>query len=403
MPSKKCKANDERLKGCKRKLYPTENQKSLLDRNIEVARAVYNLALEIQIKNRDAGNKYIQYFDICKIFQKLRNEDQNFKWLNDVSIGVIREALLDADNAFMKFFAGLNRFPRFKSKKSKKSFTTRSDRTRIKGNYVQISGLSGELIDAKKHHIPDDVALHNTTVTFDGTDYWFSCTYEKDSIDYTDKPKTDVIGVDVGIRKMMATSDGQFYYLPDTSKEEEKLSRISVHVQKYIKRYTREAERTRTKYEDVPKSKNYSKLLAKQRKCYKKISNKRKTAIHTATKRIVENNPKAIVIETIKVNQIIRDKPFMKKYKPQMMFYEIHRQLDYKAADRGIPVFRAPTDFPSTQICSACGAIRKVSPSVKTFKCQCCGLKIDRDTNAAINLKNLVHEEDNKIVFSIDA
>ena len=401
MPSKICNANSNRLRGCKKKLYPTKEQKSLIDRNIEVSRAVYNIALEIQIKNRDDGNKFIQYYDMCSIISKLRNDDPKYQWLNDVSIGVIREALLDLDNAFMKFFNKINRFPKFKSKKSKKSFTTRSDRTRIKGSKIQLSGLSKELINAKKHQIPSDIPIHNPTVTYDGNDYWFSCTYERDPIDMSNKEKTDIIGIDVGIRNMITTSNGQFFHLPDTSKLENRLKRAQRRLQKDYDKYSNEAKRTRTKYENVPKSKNHLKRLEKQRKIYKKISNIRKNAIHNATKTIVENNPKGIVIENIKVNQIIYDNPWMKKYKPQMMFCEIHKQLQYKAQDRDIPVYQAPRNFKSTQTCSICGNEHKVTPGMKVFKCPFCHFEIDRDLNAAINLQYLVQDSNVREIYQI--
>ena len=392
MPSNKCLANEDRLKGKKIKIYPTEKQKTKIQRQIEIYRAVYNIGLELQIRNKDEGNKYIQYFDMCKIFANMRNNDPKYEWLKEASIGVIRESLSDLDTAFMKFFKKLNRFPKFKTRKFKKSFTTRADRTKIKGSKIQLSGFGNDLIEAKKHHIDTDVPIHSPTVTFNGYDnYYFSCTYERDKIDMSDVPKTEAVGIDVGIRNMITTSDGDFYHFSDTSKIKKRIKRCQRKVQKDYNRYLEEANRTRTKYEDVPKSKNHQKRLAKQWKLINKVTNKRHNDINIATKQIVSKNPEAIVIEDIKVTQIIRDNPFMKKYKPQMCFCEIHRQLKYKAEERDIPVIVAPRDYASTQLCSNCGCMNTIGIGKHVFKCRFCGFVIDRDLNASINLKKLAY------------
>ncbi len=110
--------------------------------------------------------------------------------------------------------------------------------------------------------------------------------------------------------------------------------------------------------------------------------------IHTATKRIVDSNPTAIVIENISVRKQMKDK-YMRKYSPYMCFYEIHRQLKYKAADRNIPVIIAEKDYPSSQICSNCGCKGYIKHRV--FKCSHCGYKEDRDLNASYNLRNLYY------------
>ena len=145
---------------------------------------------------------------------------------------------------------------------------------------------------------------------------------------------------------------------------------------------------TRTKYEDIPKSKNHYKRLFKAHKTQSKITNKRSTTIHTATKRIVDKNPSAIVIETISVKDMVREKPNLKKNLPQMVFYTIHHQLQYKAMERGIPVIKADKYFPSTKKCSNCGHIQNVGLK-RIYTCPICGLSIDRDLNAAYNLRNL--------------
>ena len=383
----KINANTDRLRGFKVKLYPTDNQKKELDRNIQVCMAVYNLGLEMQNNIYENGGKYIRYIEIASKFAEMRNNDPNKKWLNDTSIGSIRATLRNLDNAFMKFFDRINRYPKFKSRKtSKKSFSVRSDRTHIYGRYIRISGLKDPMILAKNHHIPDDKRLYNTVVSFDGYDYWFSGTFETEKIDMSNIEKSQPIGIDVGIVNMITTSDGDFYKYSDCSKYEKRLKRQQRRCTRDKNRYYKESLDTRTKYEDIQKSKNHYKRLKKRFKTISKMKNKRVNDIHTATKQIVNKNPSAIVIENIFVREQLKDN-WIHKYIPQMMYYEIHRQLKYKAADRNIPVIVAEKGYASSQICSNCGCYGYFKRRI--FKCSHCGYKEDRDLNAAYNLRNL--------------
>ena len=88
------------LRGYKIKIYPTEDQKNIINRTIQIYRAVYNIALDIQRNNRKNGEKYISFFNMEKIFSDMRNNDQNYSWFNEIPMSTIREALADLDNAF---------------------------------------------------------------------------------------------------------------------------------------------------------------------------------------------------------------------------------------------------------------------------------------------------------------
>lgn len=383
----------ERLRGYRVKLYPTESQKAEIDRTIEVTRAIYNLGINIQKENYENGNSYIKYFEMSKKFVQMR-KDPEFEWLNEISLSTTQEVLLNLNDTFMMFFKNEFGFPKYKSRRrSKKSFNVRSERTYVKGNYIQISGLSDNKINAKNHIIPEGQRMYNPTITFDGYDYWFSCCMEKPVIDMSDVPKSEPIGVDVGIRNMIVTSDmkspDEFEHFSDTSKYEKRLKRQQRRLSKDYRLYHNEAIRTTTKYEDVPKSKNHFKRLAKQRKTYNKIRNKLHYDINCATKRLVEKNPSAIVIEGISTRDMYIS-PYIRKNYNKACFAEMHRQITYKAADRGIPVIVADREFPSSQLCSRCGTLKK--PGRELFKCSNCGLVIDRDLNAAINLKNLAYQ-----------
>lgn len=392
-----CETKD--LIGFKVKIYPNQDQKDQINKQINLARAVYNIGLDMQNKAYDNGEGYIKLYDMMARFAKMRNEDPDYAWLKDMSVGTMRIVLKNLDNAFSNFFGSCKEenpqmdfgYPKFKSKKrSKKSFPVRPERTHAYGNKILISGIKDQLVLAKDHHIPEKCRLYDTYITFDGYDYWFSGSYidhDRTHIDMSDREQTDAIGIDVGVVNMITTSNGDFYKLPDTSKEEKRLKRQQRHLDKDYRKYLGISMSTKTKYYDVPKSKNHQKRLAAQHKTMAKIYNKRRTAIHTATKQIVEQYPSAIVIENISVKEQLQTQPWMRKYAPQMMFNTIHNQIKYKAANRGIPVIIAEPNFASTLTCSNCGA--RGYTRHRKFTCSKCGFTADRDLNAAYNLRNL--------------
>lgn len=389
---KPSKIDNRFLKGHRVKIYPNENQRKEINLNIQVARGIYNLGLQMQNDSYDQGMGYIKYFDMITRFAKMRNDDPDYSWMRSISVGVMRETLNNLDGAFQRFFNKQNRYPKFKSKKkSKKSFSTRSDRTTIYGEYISISGLTDKLVFAKDHGIPEGTRMYNTVVSFDGYNYWFSCTCETQNIDMSEIEKSEPIGIDVGIVNMITTSNGDFYKFSDCSKYEKRLKRQQRRLSKDYNKYFTESLDTRTKYEDIPKSKNHYKRLQKRFKTISKMKNKRMNDIHNATKAVVSCNPSAIVIENISVKEQMQDL-WMRKFTHEMMYYEIHRQLKYKAAMRGIPVIVAEKGFASSQICSNCGEIGYLKHRV--FKCSHCGFKEDRDLNAAYNLKKLAYNHD---------
>ena len=380
------------LKGYKVKIYPTEEQKQNIDRTIEIYRAVYNIGLDIQIENHKNGNKYIPFFTMEKIFSKMRNYDPNYSWFNEIPMGIIREALADLDTAYKCFFKKHNRFPSYKSRKrSKKAFGTRSDRCRCIDNNIYISGIG--YVNARHHHIPVGSRMYDTRITFDGYNYWYTCMIETQMVDISNIPRTDPVGIDVGIRNFVTTSSGDIYQLSDISRLQKRLKRQQKRLSKFYNKYLTEAKRTKTKYEDIPKSKNMQKKLKEQRKTYDKIRNKRYTDIHNISKHIVEQNPSTIVMEDIRVRELEKDRWFKINY-PYTYFFEIRRQIEYKAMIRNIPVIIADSNYPSSQICSRCGNKHKIY-SNKIFICPVCGLRIDRDLNAAYNLRNLAYQNVN--------
>ena len=203
---KKCGLDSEYVKGFKVKIYPTENQKQEINKNINAARAIYNIGLDLQNKSYEETGKTMNLFALITKFREMRNNNPEYEWLKDITFGVINATLNNLDNAFRRYFSKQNWHPKFKSKKkSKKSFSTRAGRTHVRGKYISISGLTDNLVLAKDHKIPEDADLYNTVVTFDGYDYWFSCIVQSEPIDMSYIDQSEPIGVDVGIVNLLVS------------------------------------------------------------------------------------------------------------------------------------------------------------------------------------------------------
>lgn len=391
-------ADTERLRGYRVKLYPTDEEKARLDQMISLSRYVYNWTIGEINRLYDAGEKFPSFFDLEKIFCKHRNLPEN-EWLKKLPWNASAQQIKFAYEAFRLFFKQHTGYPSFRSKRfGVQSMTYTGESVWFKNGKVKVSGFGRcKLIKVKKHHVPQipkGKYYYNPTVTRDKDgNYWLSICAERPK-KKMNKPQSDPIGIDVGVRTLITTSDGDFYNFPDTSKLEKKKKRLQRKASKDRERLLAESKRTKTKYHDLPKSKNMLKREAAVRKVYQRIKNIQDNYIHNVTTEIVERNPRAIVIEDINVREMVSNSnPISKNLgsdKPQMKFGMIHHCLTYKAFDRGIPLIIAPKDFPSTKKCSNCGNVYNIGSS-KTYNCPHCGLKIDRDLNAAYNLRDLAY------------
>ena len=386
-----CKANQDDLLGFKIKLYPTEDQKVILNKQIDMFRYVYNWALEVEHNNYNDDKENSHFLRQNEMFDLLRDmrNSEDHKWLKELPLNTCRHAVLSLLKAFMDFFERRNRYPKYKSRKdpTNKFFILRGERVRFFDQYVHIEGFArGDSILCKNHNIPKNVKYYNCMVSFDGYDYWLSLTTEIHEPMIFRMKTSDGLGIDLGLRKLAKLSNGTEYHLPNTDKLEKRRKRQAARVARDIKKRYDLAKQTRAKFEDIPMSNGMIKRAKEFRKTCNRMTNIRRTYIHTMTKQIVDSNPEFVVMETLNVKGMLKNKYLARKIS-ESCFYDIGTQLKYKCKRRDIPFIKAPRNFASTQICSNCGERHKVGTS-EIYRCPYCGFVIDRDLNAAINLKN---------------
>lgn len=284
----------------------------------------------------------------------------------------------DACNAYKRFFNGLSDKPKFKRKgKSKKSFYNDNVKLKVKDNkLVNIEKIGWVRTNEQ---LPIGVKYSNPRISYDNKYWYISVGIEQEVVK---EELTDIsLGIDLGLKELAVCSDGMIY--KNINK-----SYVVKKIEKKLKRLQRQVSR---KYEKNKKGKEYVKTnniikLEKQiQQVHRRLANIRKNYLHQTTTSIVKTKPYRVVIEDLNVRGMMKNKHLSNAISKQG-FYEFKRQLEYKCKFRGIDLVVADRFYPSSKTCSQCGEIKKdLKLSDRVYKCSC-GLMIDRDLNASINL-----------------
>lgn len=366
------------IRAKKVRLYPTKEQEQKLWKSVGSARFVYNWTLARQEENYKQGNKFLNDNELRKEITQLKKTELN--WLNEVSNDVAKQSVKDACNAYKRFFKGLSDKPRLKTKKkSKPSFYNDSTQLKINKGHAFLQKIGW--VKIKANQMPISVYKYsNPRISFDGK-YWYlsvGIEQEQPCNELTD----ETIGIDVGIKDLAICSNGMIF--KNINKTEA--------VKQLEKRLRRLQRKVSNKYQQNKKGKEYvktcniTKLEKKIRLLNRRLANIRVNHLHQSTNKIVKAKPSKIVMETLNIKGMMKNR-YLSKAVSQQCLYEFKRQIKYKCEWYGIEFVEADKWYPSSKLCSRCGNKKeKLSLSERTYKCKCCGLVIDRDYNASINL-----------------
>ncbi len=388
---------EEMIKTIRVMLLPNNRQKTKLFQYAGAARFAYNWALNREQENYKNGGKFISDGDLRKEFTRLKKKEE-YSWLNNVSNNVAKQAVKDACDAYKKFFKGLSKFPKFKSRKhSVPSFYQDNVKIQFTDTHVKVEGFA---VSKKKNkqklnwirlaehgRIPaGNVKYTNPRIKYDGVNWWITVGtgYEASAV----IPLNDGTGIDLGIKDLAVCSDGQKYQNINKTQKVKKLEKRKRRLQRSISR----------KYDKNKKGGSYCKtgsIIKSEKKLLKlnhRLADIRKNHLHQATSGIIKRKPSFIVLEDLNVSGMMKNRHLSKAVQ-QQGFYEFRRQTGYKALWNNIQVIIADRFFPSSKLCSCCGNIKKdLKLSDRIYKCGC-GNVIDRDYKykmlylAALNLK----------------
>lgn len=368
------------IAGEKIRLYPTPEQEQLFWKFSNIARFTYNecLAYKIQVYQEQGYSCKVQ--DLIEHIQDLKYSG-DYNWLLEVPESVTKQAIKDLDKAYKAFSKRGNKgFPKFKKKsKTKPSFYVRSDKFKqIDSTHIKVTGIKTH-IRMKPFRVITQ--LLNPRISFDGKYWYLSFSYEVDNLTKSDSD--EVIGIDVGVSHLATISNGVVYENINKTKRVRQLEKRKRHLQRKLSRKY-EANKEVNKY---VKTNNILKLEQELRLVNRKLKNIRDTYIHQVTYNLVKTKPGYIVIEDLNVRGMLKNKHLSKAIQEQE-FYKFRQYLTYKCQFYGIELIVADRFYPSSKTCSCCGYKKKfLSLSERTFICPECGQVIDRDLNAAINLK----------------
>ena len=371
------------LKGKRIRLYPTEEQAQTFFRYGGASRFAYNECVAYCKAQYQAGRAdLVKQPELRQHLRDLRDNTPGYEWLAEVPVAVVNRAIETFDKARAKAFKKQARFPRFHKKQpSKASFYQRTDAFHTAKNGVKITGIK-EPVYVKFRKIPDHVL--NTHVVWDGKYWYLSYAYETGTEPAKPRKHGDTLGIDLGIKNLAVVSDGTVFQNINYSKEVKKLEKRKRHLQRRLSKKF-EANKQGNKF---VKTSNIVKLQKQVAVLDRKLTNIRSTYIYEVIKDILSARPKRIVIEDLNVRGMLRNKHLARSIASQK-FAEFATKLAWKCEETGIELVKANRWYPSSKTCSGCGFKKQVlSLSERVYVCEHCGLVIDRDLNAALNLTN---------------
>lgn len=367
------------LRAVKIRLYPNKTQTEQFNKLLGSYRFVYNQCLARKI-NSYKENKVSENLSTLGYFvhHELLKDD-NFTWLREQNTKVLKQAVNDMLSAYKNFFNQHNGFPKFKSKRDNKqscrfelgAISKRNDYTTYKLSLANIKNVKfkcnkkyAEYLQKHKSNIKQA-----TLSKLPCGDYYLSILVDGDLTHKGLRDTDSVVGIDLGIKDFVITSDGEVF--------------DNLHFRKSqsnkIKRLQRQLSRKQKG------SNNRNKTRIRLAKAYKKINNKKQYYLHQVSNTLINEN-QVICMEDLNVKGMLRNHKLAESIQ-EMNFGEFKRILDYKAKWYNRKIVYVDRFYPSSKTCHNCGHInKKLKLNDRQWVCPQCGEPIDRDYNAALNI-----------------
>lgn len=377
------------------KLFPTQQQYEYLDKCIIGYKMVFNWSLDLEYKqyekfcNGETDRSFLSFIDLQNLYPQYKETNELLKELpNHTMINAVRY-MVKGYEQFLKYKNIHNR-PRFKNFNSLfSSFHPRSEKDSFYyiGEYIRIEGLKYQEMIKTNFNFgnskSENIKFIDPTITKNNRTREYYLSYkilkEKFNTYFIDNniEESEPIGIDVNKNKMFACSNGMIFERPDYTRIIKHIADIDRQIQK---------DRDMIKENNMPISNNMLYKLNKRKKLYEHITNLNKDTVYKASIEIINLHPQAVILETLDIKSMY-SKHYIAKEITNAPFATDQRILMEQCNKYNIPVLFAPLHFESSNICSNCGFYKNIK-CCRNFVCNNCGLIIDRDINAAINLKN---------------
>lgn len=350
------------LKAFRYRISPTETQAILLNKHIGSVRFLYNLALETKQSAYACGVNLNRY-DLQVQLKDLKNE---CAWLKEINSQSLQVALMNLDAAYLRFFKGQNSFPKFKKRSSGGSFNIPQSVLLNDGKLIIPKFKEGIEIVL---HRPIKGTIRQATISRMPTGkYFVSILCDTGEANKKPKPVKEktTVGIDLGIKTFIVASNGKEYDNPKFLRKAQ--SRL-----KYVQRKYSKHKGKRTKHRLA--------IL------HEKVANQRRDFLHKVSTELIRDN-QSIAIETLQVSNMLKNHRLAQSISDAGwgMFVDF---LKYKAEWYGVNILEIGTFEPSSKTCSSCGSVNKeLTLQDREWACNGCSTVLNRDVNAAINIKS---------------
>ena len=384
----------------KMEINPTDEQKSKIHGTIGVSRFIYNFYIAHNKEIYEREGKFVSGMDFSKW---LNNEyipnNQDKKWIKEVSSKATKQAIMNGDKAFKDFFKKAKGFPKFKKKKNQdvKAYFPKNNKTdwTLERHRVKIPTL-GWVRLKEFGYIPINSIVKSGTVSQKADRYYVSILVEETDIEISNSNigmkifnnNNEGIGIDLGIKEFAVCSDGiKFKNINKTSTVKKVEKKLKREQRKLSRKYESLKIRNKNIKEGRATSQNIQKQIVKVQKLHQRLANIRTDYINKTVFSIIKQKPSYITIEDLNVKGMMKNKHLSKAIVSQK-FFEFKTKLISKCKQNNIELRIVDRFYPSSKTCSNCGKVKKdLKLSDRIYKCDC-GFTIDRDLNASINLKN---------------
>ena len=380
------------LRAYKTEINPTQEQRQIINKTIGTCRYVYNLFLAHNKTLHENGEKFMSGMDFSKwLNNKFIPLNPDKSWVKEVSAKSVKQSIMNAHTAFMRFFNKQAKFPRFKKKsrsdvkmyfvKNDAKHTIYCERHRIKIptlGWVQIK---------EKGYFPINLTIRSGSVSMKAGRYYVSILVDAPESNTLQTSGNDGIGVDLGLKDFAVLSN---------SKVKKNINKTKV-VKKAEKKLKREQRKLSRKYESLKKRdkkeegratrQNIQKQIAKVKRVHQRLDNIRTNHINQTINDLVKTKPSHITIEDLNVSGMMKNRHLARVVASQK-FYEFRIKLINKCKQCGIELRIVDRFYPSSKTCHECKQIKSdLKLSDRTYACEC-GYVADRDYNASLNLRD---------------
>ena len=368
------------LRAVKIRLYPNTTQAIQINKLLGCYRVVYNQCLARKIKSYEENKISENQTSLGHFIHHELLKDDNFIWLREQNTKVLKQAVIDMLNAYKNFFEQHNGFPKFKSKKDNKqscrfelgAISKRNVYTDYKLSLANIRNIKFRCSKKYAQYLQKHKEnIRQATLTkLPCGEYYLSILIDGD-LTHKVKESHNIIGIDLGIKDFIVTSDGEvFDNLHFNKNKSDKLKRL----QKQLSRKENN-------------SNNRNKIRIKLSKIYKRITDKKQYYLHQISNYLIDEN-QVICMEDLNVSSMLRNHKLAESIQ-ELNFGEFRRMLEYKANWYGRKLIFVDRFYPSSKTCNHCGYInKKLKLSDRQWVCPDCGEIIERDYNAALNIRD---------------